>query len=155
MLACPECRATYPEGTSECAADGAALLPEKVVAGVDALLEPGAMVGEYRVDRKLGSGTFGDVYAGEQPLIGKRVAIKVLRQKFSADPQVVSRFIAEARAVNRIRHRNIIDIFSFGLLDEKRHYFVMELLDGLTLGELLDRERRIPLKRAIPILRGI
>jgi len=148
MLTCLECGATYPDGTARCPKDGFALL-------ADAPLAPGTMVGEYRVDRRLGAGTFGEVYAGEQPLIGKRVAIKLLHPKFSADPEVVSRFVAEARAVNRIRHRNIIDIFSFGLLGERRHYFVMELLDGLTLGELLARERRISVQKAIPILRGI
>src|SRR5262245_50479504 len=116
MPVCPECRATYPEGTAECPSDKSALLPEAAFAAADATLEPGTMAGEYRVDKLLGSGTFGDVYAGEQPLIGKKVAIKVLRQKFSSEPQVVSRFISEARAVIRIRHKNIIDIFSFGLL---------------------------------------
>jgi len=117
-------------------------------------LEPGTMVGEYRVDRALGAGAFGAVYAGEQPLIGKKVAIKVLHRELSSDPEVVSRFVAEARAVNRIRHRNIIDIFSFGQIDGQ-HYFVMELLDGLTLQELLDREGRLGVARALPILRGI
>jgi serine/threonine-protein kinase len=154
MRICPECHATYPEGTSACAEDGTPLVDVDDF-DADPPLEPGAMVGEYRVDRRLGSGTFGDVYAGEQPLIGKKVAIKVLRHKFSADPQVVSRFISEARAVNKIRHRNIIDIFSFGRLPDRRHYFVMELLDGLTLGELLRRERRLPIPQALEILRGI
>ena len=155
MLACPRCRATYPDDVAECPEDGAALLPSDMVSALDAPIEPGTMVGEYRVERRLGSGTFGDVYAGEQPLIGKRVAIKLLHRRYSSDAEVVSRFVAEARAVNRIRHRNIIDIFSFGLLDDKRHYFVMELLDGLTLRELLDRERRLPVEKALPILRGI
>jgi len=130
-------------------------LPDEAFAATDASLEPGTMVGEYQVAGLLGSGTFGDVYAGEQPLIGKKVAIKVLRQRFSFDPQMVSRFVAEARAVNHIRHRNIIDIFSFGLIDGRRHYFVMELLDGLTLGELLEKKGRIELSQAIPILRAI
>ncbi|XXX81533.1 serine/threonine-protein kinase [Sorangium sp. So ce134] len=115
---------------------------------------PGAVIGEYRVDRLLGAGTFGDVYAGEHPLIGKRVAIKVLNQRFASDPTVVSRFVGEARAVNRIRHRNIIDIFSFGVVDG-RHYFVMELLDGLTLGALIRREGRLAPGRAVPLLEGI
>src|SRR6202044_3910532 len=106
-------------------------------------LEPGAMVGEYRIDRRLGAGTFGAVYAGEQPLIGKKVAVKVLHKRFAADAGVVSRFVSEARAVNRIGHKNIIDIFSFGVLDRGEPYFVMELLEGLTLGELLDHEGRI------------
>jgi serine/threonine-protein kinase len=140
---------------SECPADGSALLPEAALLPVDPPLAAGTMAGEYRVDKKLGAGTFGAVYAGEQPLIGKRVAIKVLHRRFSSDAEVVSRFIAEARAVNRIRHKNIIDIFSFGLLPDRQHYFVMELLDGLTLGELLERERRLSPARALPILRGI
>ncbi|EYF05045.1 serine/threonine-protein kinase [Chondromyces apiculatus] len=160
MLICPECGASYPDTRSDCEVDGCALVP----AEGDPQLAPGTMVGEYRVDRKLGSGTFGAVYAGEQPLIGKRVAIKVLHRQFSAETAIVSRFVAEARAVNRIRHRNIIDVFSFGLLGEKRegrlggdgqHYFVMELLDGLTLGELLAREGRLSVARALPILRGM
>src|SRR5262245_24896895 len=121
MMVCPACRASYPDTDSECPADGSTLLPSEAFAGADEPLEPGAMVGEYRVDRALGSGAFGAVYAGEQPLIGKKVAIKVLHRKFSSDPQIVSRFIAEARAVNRIRHRNIIDIFSFGLVGDRQH----------------------------------
>jgi serine/threonine-protein kinase len=138
-----------------CPDDGITLLPSEAFVAADPPLKPGTMVGEYRVDRKLGAGTFGDVYAGEQPLIGKKVAIKVLHQKLSSDPEVVSRFIAEARAVNRIRHRNIIDVFSFGLFEERRHYFVMELLDGLTLRELLEREGKLTIAGALGILRGI
>ncbi|WP_437686152.1 protein kinase domain-containing protein [Sorangium sp. So ce176] len=120
------------------------------------LLAADTMVGEYRIDRKLGAGTFGEVYAGEHPLIGKKVAIKVLNRRFAAQPEAVARFVAEARAVNRIRQRNIIDIFSFGLLPGlQRHYFVMELLDGMTLGELCRRRRRLPFPTLVPIVRGI
>jgi len=155
MATCPECRVRYEDDVSECPADGSGLLPDEAFATADPPLEPGTMVGEYKIERKLGAGTFGDVYAGEQPLIGKRVAIKVLNRKFAADPEVVSRFIAEARAVNRIQHRNIIDIFSFGVLNEQQHYFVMELLDGLSLQDLMDREKRLSVRQAIPILRGI
>lgn len=69
---------------------------------------------------------------------------------------MISRFIAEARAVNKIRQRNIIDIFSFGVLpDLKRHYFVMELLDGLTLGALMNETGRLPLPVVFQIVRGI
>ncbi len=155
MLSCPRCRATYPDGTHECPDDKSTLLPVEAFAMADRPLEPGTKVGEYQIERRLGAGTFGEVYAGEQPLIGKRVAVKLLHQKLSSDPEVVSRFIAEARAVNRIRNKNIIDIFSFGLFEERRHYFVMELLDGLTLSELLEREGKLPLATALPILRGI
>jgi len=131
-------------------------VPNDLFLPPDNVLTPGTMVGEYRIQNKLGAGTFGDVYAGEHPLIGKRVAVKVLNQRFASDPVVVSRFIAEARAVNKIRQRNIIDIFSFGVLpDLERHYFVMELLDGLTLGALMDATRRLPLPVVLQIIRGI
>ncbi|WP_437971199.1 serine/threonine-protein kinase [Sorangium sp. So ce260] len=154
MATCSACRSVYPDDVVTCPEHGGALLPDEAFSEEDAELQPGAMIGEYRVERLLGAGTFGDVYAGEHPLIGKRAAIKVLNRRFASDPTVVSRFIGEARAVNRIRHRNIIDIFSFGVVDG-RHYFVMELLDGLTLGALIRREGRLSPGRAVPLLEGI
>jgi serine/threonine-protein kinase len=115
----------------------------------------GTMLGEHRVERLLGSGSFGDVYAAVQPLTGKRVAIKVLARS-SAEPEAVARFVAEARAANRIRQRNIIDIYSFGVHEEtQRHFFVMELLEGETLRELLGRAGRLSLAAALPIAKGI
>jgi len=118
-------------------------------------LTPGQLVGEYRVERKLGEGTFGKVYAAVHPVIGKQAAIKVLNPEFAAQPEMVSRFVSEARAVNQIRHRNIIDIFSFGTLEDGQHYFVMELLEGMTLEHHLQQNGPLPLERALPIFDGI
>jgi serine/threonine-protein kinase len=122
---------------------------------VDGDLPPGTQVGEYTVERRLGAGAFGVVYKGTQPVIGKDVAIKVLSLKFSVDPEASTRFVAEARAVNQIRHRHIIDIFSFGKLPDGRQYYVMEYLDGEPMDALLERERKLPLPKLLPILRGI
>ncbi|HTL38028.1 MAG TPA: serine/threonine-protein kinase, partial [Kofleriaceae bacterium] len=122
---------------------------------LDADLEQGQEVGEYQIESKLGQGAFGTVYKATHPLIGKTVAIKVLATKLSVDPEMVSRFIAEARAVNQIRHRNIIDIFSFGKLPDGRQYYVMEYLDGEPLDALLDRVGNLSLADALPILRPI
>ena len=113
------------------------------------------MVGEYQIEGKLGEGGFGAVYRSVHPVIGKPAAIKVLSPQFSGDPEMVSRFIAEARAVNQIRHRNIIDIFSFGTLEDGRSYYVMELLEGMTLDEYLKRKVRLSPAEAIPVLRQI
>ncbi len=123
--------------------------------GGDADLQAGQAVGEYEVEQKIGQGGFGAVFKAVHPLIGKQVAIKVLSQRFSVDPQMVSRFLAEARAVNQIRHHNIIDIFSFGTLEDGRLYYVMEYLDGEPLDKRLARRGRMSLGDAIPILRGI
>ena len=124
--------------------------------GSEPEIVPGTRIGEYVVEGLLGSGTFGVVYRGIQPLIGKQVAIKLLSRKYSADPAVVSRFVAEARAVNQIAHRNIIDIFSFGQLEDGQHYYVMELLAGETLDDAVQRQGgRLGPEDLFPVLRGL
>ena len=107
--------------------------------GPDAALRPGAIVGEYQITHLLGEGGMGVVYAGTHPEIGKRVAIKVLAPHAAQYPDLIRRFKEEARAVNKIRHPNIIDIFAFNQLADGRHYFVMEYLDGESLTARLER----------------
>ncbi len=145
----------YPDTVAKCSADGSGLVPEEAYAYVDKELAPGDVVGEYRIEGKLGEGGFGAVFSALHPVIGKHAAIKILSRQFSANPQMVSRFIAEARAVNQIRHRNIIDIFAFGQLPDGRQYYVMELLDGTTFDKYLASNKRLTLGQALPILRGI
>lgn len=106
----------------------------------DVLLE-GALIGEYRLVKQLGKGTFGTVYHGAHSVIGKQAALKVLNAQFASDPRAVGRFIDEARAVNRIAHPNIVDIFGFGSLEDGRKYCVMELLEGETLSAFLGAQR--------------
>jgi eukaryotic-like serine/threonine-protein kinase len=118
-------------------------------------LEIGHVVGEYEIEEKVGQGGFGTVYRAVHPVIGKVAAVKVLARRFSADPEMISRFIAEARSVNQIRHRHIIDIFLFGTLADGRAYYVMEYLDGEPLDAMIDRDKPVPLATAIPILRAI
>jgi eukaryotic-like serine/threonine-protein kinase len=155
MATCPTCRAHYPDGLRHCATDGQTLLPDEAFANADADVAIGQMVGEYRIEGRLGEGAFGVVYRAVHPLIGKAAAIKVLNRQYSSNPQMVSRFIAEARAVNQIRHRNIIDIFSFGALEDGRQYYVMELLEGMTFDKYLEKKGRLAPDEAIPLLRGI
>ena len=154
MLACPRCNTRYPAGTSACPADGETLIPEEAMAR-ESEIAPGTMVGEYRVEGKLGEGGFGAVYRAVHPLIGKAAAIKVLGWDFSSNPEMVSRFVAEARAVNQIHHRNIIDVFSFGRLPDGRQYYVMELLQGQSLDEHLKTKGCLSIEEALPILRGV
>src|SRR5262245_3119663 len=97
----------------------------ETVPGTPSDLPPGFVVGEYRIERILGRGGMGTVYAAVQPVIEKKVAIKVLGTQWASAPDLVRRFVDEARAVNLIGHENIIDIFSFGQLADGWHYFVM------------------------------
>ncbi|HZO15419.1 MAG TPA: protein kinase [Polyangiaceae bacterium] len=155
MATCPKCRAHYPDTTSSCEVDGTALLPDEVVARLDEDLKPGTVLGEYHIEAKIGEGGFGKVYRAVHPVIGKRAAIKVLAGQFSSNAQVVSRFVEEARAVNKIRHRHIVDIFSFGTLPSGNQYFTMELLDGATLADYLADHGRLEIDQALPVLRQV
>ena len=74
----------------------------------------GKSIGNYQIKAKLGEGGMGTVYLGEHPLIGKRVAVKVLLEELAANEDIVSRFFNEAKAVNDIGHQNIVDIVDFG-----------------------------------------
>jgi len=118
-------------------------------------LEPGDAVGEYIVLQKLGEGGFGAVYEAAHPVIGKRAAVKVLHAQHSSDEAVTSRFVAEARSVNQIRNKNIVDIFSFGDLADGRHYYVMELLEGAPLDAYLQKVGRLGIEECLCILHPI
>lgn len=118
--------------------------------GPDPLI--GQRVGDYVILEQVGIGGMGVVYAGMQPLIGKPVAIKVLRPEMARDPAQAERLFFEARAVAQIRHRGIIDIFTLGQLPDGRHYFVMEMLKGESLHELLVRRRSLSPTEALLIL---
>ncbi len=100
-------------------------------------LTAGANVGHYVVERALAAGGGGIVYAAKHPISGRRVAIKVSRSDLLTDPSMVARFVREVAAVNRIRHPNIVDIYEFGELEPGRPYYVMELLEGEDLRNLL------------------
>ncbi len=113
----------------------------------DALI--GSTVSGYVVKGKIGSGGMGIVYEGEQPVIGKRVAIKVLRPEIAENPEQVKRLVEEARAVNTVGHRGIIDVFGFGEVSDGRQCIVMEFLDGEALMDLLARNQKE--HRAMPI----
>jgi serine/threonine-protein kinase len=99
----------------------------------DAELRAGDQVGDFVIESKIGEGGMGTVYRARHPLIGKQAAIKVIKPVFATDPVAVDRFVREARSVNEIGHRNIVDIFLFAQLPSGLPYFVMEYLDGHSL----------------------
>jgi serine/threonine protein kinase len=104
----------------------------------------GVQIGEYLVEAPIAAGAMGEVWKAKHPVIGKHAAIKILGQDIFVNKEAIARFIQEARAVNEIRHRNIIDIFSFGELSDGRPYLVMEYLDGQPLSQYLREKTRLP-----------
>ncbi|HTL36415.1 MAG TPA: serine/threonine-protein kinase [Kofleriaceae bacterium] len=115
----------------------------------------GQRIGSYTVTDTLGRGGYGEVLAAVHDVIGRAVAIKVLHAKWSDDPEAVRRFVAEAQAVNAVRHPNIVDVVDFGTLDDGRHYHVMERLRGESLRARLDSRARLSIREAVPILRAV
>ncbi len=104
----------------------------------------GEYLGSYRVQSKIGAGAIGEVYLAEHPLIGRKVAIKVLQQEFSTDPEIVSRFFNEARATAMIGHPGLVDALDFGMHQPSgAAYIVMEYLVGDTLSQHLERMNRL------------
>lgn len=98
----------------------------------------GQVVEQYKVENVVGTGAMGIVYRGVHQVIGKAVAIKVLKPDFADDPEMVQRLVREARTVNSIRHPAIVDIFGFGTLPRtEQPYIVMDLLEGTPLDEYL------------------
>ena len=123
---------------------------------LDVLMAPGTEVGEFVIEQKLGEGGMGAVFAARHPLIGKRVAVKVLSPALAASAEAVERFVREARSVNEIGHRNIVDIFSFGKLPAGLHYYIMEHLDGRSLHDELARlGRPLTFQECQPYMRPV
>jgi eukaryotic-like serine/threonine-protein kinase len=107
----------------------------------------GREVGSYQLVEILGQGGMGKVYRAQHPFIGKQVAIKLLKAELSEQPEAVQRFFQEARAVNNIRHENLIDILDFGKTPEGEYFLLMEFLEGRTLSHAIKNESPFPPKR--------
>jgi len=95
------------------------------------------------------------VYLGRHPLIGKEVAIKVLRLDAAENADHARRMLKEAQSVNAIRHRAIVDIFGFGQLPDGRHYLAMEYLQGEPLGQWFRRTFPAPLEQVLELLEAL
>ena len=101
-----------------------------------------ALQGQYEIERLLGQGGMGAVYLARDLTLDRPVAIKVISQEVAAGDELHERFLREARMVARLRHPNIVTVFSAGEADEQL-YFVMELVPGESLREMIQREGQL------------
>src|SRR3989339_607529 len=149
MKICPACNESFPDGSNFCPFDGYTLEASGAF-----LAEEDPYVGvtldrRYLIQKRIGQGGMGVVYAAKHVVIEKQVAIKILRNEFSSDPGQVERFIREARAASRIGHPNIIDITDFGALSSGEIFLVMEYLDGHTLAYEIKSLGLLPIQRVL------
>lgn len=105
----------------------------------------------YRIIRLIGRGGMGAVYEAEDIRLGRSVALKVLRSDLAKQLQADERFLQEARVLARIRSPFVCTVFSIGATDAGKTYIAMEYIDGESLGDLLDRERWLDLKRCVRV----
>jgi len=149
MKKCPRCGSQYSDTTTLCPSDGAALETTG-----DPLIGE-TLAGKYRVEQRLSVGGMGAVYRGTHVLMGKTVAIKVLRPSLAADEKIVARFSREARAASKISHPHALSVTDFGEDEGGIVFLVMEFLDGHTLKEVIRQDGPLPLSRAVEIMRQV
>lgn len=104
----------------------------------------------YEIAEKLGEGGMAIVYRAKDLILGRRVALKVLRPQFAADTDFVERFRREAQAAASLSHPNVVNIFDVGT-DGEVHYIVMEYVEGRNLKQILRRDGPLPLASVLSI----
>lgn len=111
------------------------------------------LASKYRLDKRLGVGGTGEVYRAENIAIGRSVAIKILREESMSNAQVVQRFLREAKAANRVRHPNVVDVLDVGEDAAGIPFIVQELLHGQDLAQHIDECRgRLSQRSAVAIM---
>jgi serine/threonine protein kinase len=113
---------------------------------------------KYQIERELGKGGMGTVYLATHVGTGRPVALKIIAPQFMEKLEFVERFRREARAAGKLRHPNVVNVTDFGFAQTASGnvaYLVMEYLDGVTLGEVLEEEKRLPVAWTIDILEQV
>ena len=114
----------------------------------------GFFYGGCKILFHLAEGTFARVYRGVRQETGDAVAIKVLRNRFVADPQAVQRFNQEAEAGMKLDHPNIVRILNYGE-EDKKHYMIMEYVEGANLRDFLKIRAKLGGEDALPLIVGL
>ncbi len=123
------------------------------------MVKPGMFISErYEIIDKIGTGGMADVYKAKCHRLNRFVAIKILKTEFSEDDKFVDKFRAEAQSAAGLSHPNIVNVYDVGE-DEDLHYIVMELVEGITLKNFIEKKGHLEVKEAtgiaIQIARGM
>jgi serine/threonine-protein kinase len=109
-------------------------------------------IGKYRLSDQLGKGELGNVYLAENPKLGRKVALKILSKKHTGDPEIVKRFLNEAKAASALDHRNIVHVHDVSS-EGQRHYVVMEYVSGRDLQSRVDADGKLSIADATSFIR--
>ncbi len=111
--------------------------------------------GQYVLRDRIGDGGMGEVYRAEHLLLKRPCALKMIRPERDADEATLARFENEVRSTARLSHFNTVDIYDYGRAADGTFYYVMELLEGLDLDDLVRRHGPLPPARAVHLLRQV
>ncbi|MFQ5942095.1 MAG: protein kinase [Anaerolineales bacterium] len=118
----------------------------------------GRILSKVRIERMIGRGGMADVYIGRHTTLDRPMAVKILHSHMTAEPELRRRFEEEAKAVSGLRHPNIVQVVDFDVVEE-RPYIIMELLEGMTIGQYLKEMRSVghslPLETIVRLISGI
>ncbi len=156
-LVCPTCHRRFDEGAgapTHCPHDGGFLLRAQDMADASGDSMLGRTLAErFTVVAKLGAGSMGAVYRARQLAIGREVAIKILRSDRAVDDAAKARFLREARANSVLVSPNTVTVYDFGQSETGELYLAMELLEGESVGQRLQREKRVTAEVAVEVAR--
>ncbi len=115
------------------------------------MIETGSFIADrYEILEKIGAGGMSDVYKAKDQVLGRFVAVKVLKQEFAEDVNFVTKFHTEAQSAAGLQHPNIVNIYDVGSEDHM-HYIVMEYVEGITLKTYIEKKGQLNYKEAISI----
>src|SRR4051794_17478252 len=112
------------------------------------------VAGRYEIEELVGTGGMSSVYRARDAVLERTVAVKILHEHFSDDPEYVERFRREARALAQLNHPNIVTVIDRGEF-EGRQYIIFEHVDGETLKSLIEREGQLPVDRALELVHQV
>lgn len=108
----------------------------------------------YKIIKEIGRGGMAIVYSARDTLLERTVALKMLRPEYNSDDQFIDKFRQEARAVARLSHPNVVSIYDI-VVDEKRIYLVMEIVEGKTLKDIIKERKKLSVAESLEIARQI
>ena len=122
---------------------------------VESALAKAKSVGQYVLEERIGGGGMGQVFRAKHALLRRPAAIKVLRTESTMDPQAQERFRREVQITSSLSHPNTIQVYDYGRTEEELFYYAMELVDGVTLADLVRVTGPLPAPRVVHLLRQI